>query len=81
MVKAVNASGSPETAPAPAATPAAPPRAWWARAARFLLRDRPELLLSPLALVLLVYLWYVVTSAGLVAPVLLPSPGAVGRAL
>jgi NitT/TauT family transport system permease protein len=81
MVKAVDASGSPEAAPAPALPPAAPAPPWWARAARFLFRDRPELVLSPLALVLLIYAWYAITSARLVAPVLLPSPGAVARAL
>src|SRR6266511_1248694 len=54
---------------------------WWARALRYVVRDRPELVLAPLALVLLVYLWDVVTRTGLVAPVLLPSPQAVARAL
>jgi NitT/TauT family transport system permease protein len=63
----------------PAKAAAASP--WYARALRYLVRDRPELVLAPLALVLLVYLWDLVTRTGLVAPVLLPSPLAVGRAL
>lgn len=46
-----------------------------------LLRGRPEIVLAPLALVVVLYAWDLVTRAGLVAPVLLPSPGAVGRAL
>jgi len=46
-----------------------------------LLRDRPEIVLAPLALVLLIYLWDLVTRIELVAPVLLPSPWAVWRAM
>ena len=46
-----------------------------------LLRDRPEIVLAPLALVLLIYLWDLVTRIELVAPVLLPSPWKVWRAM
>jgi NitT/TauT family transport system permease protein len=46
-----------------------------------LLRDRPEIVLAPLALVAVIYLWDLVTRVGLVAPVLLPSPWAVWRAM
>jgi NitT/TauT family transport system permease protein len=48
---------------------------------RRLLRERPEIVLAPLALVVVVYLWDLVTRTGLVSPVLLPSPWRVGRAL
>jgi NitT/TauT family transport system permease protein len=51
------------------------------RGARYLLRERPELLLAPLALAVVVWLWDLVTRTGWVAPVLLPSPWAVGRAM
>jgi NitT/TauT family transport system permease protein len=46
-----------------------------------LLRSRPEIVLAPLALVVVLYAWDLVTRLGLVAPVLLPTPWAVGRAL
>jgi NitT/TauT family transport system permease protein len=48
---------------------------------RRLLRERPEIVLAPLALLVLLYLWDLITRVGLVTPVLLPSPQAVGRAL
>lgn len=48
---------------------------------RRLLRERPEIVLAPLALLVLIYLWDLITRVGLVTPVLLPSPWAVGRAL
>jgi NitT/TauT family transport system permease protein len=48
---------------------------------RRLLRERPEIILAPLALLVLLYLWDLITRVGLVTPVLLPSPRAVGRAL
>jgi NitT/TauT family transport system permease protein len=51
------------------------------RRRRRLLRERPEIVLAPLALVVLIYLWDLITRTGLVTPVLLPSPWAVGRAL
>ena len=72
--------GQPEADPAPA-DGAAKPGSWYGRAGRYLLRERPEFVLAPLALVVLIYLWDLVTSSGLVEPVLLPSPRAVARAL
>jgi NitT/TauT family transport system permease protein len=48
---------------------------------RRLLRERPEIVLSPLALIVLLYLWDLVTRTDLVSPVLLPAPGSVWRAL
>jgi NitT/TauT family transport system permease protein len=48
---------------------------------RRLLRERPEIVLAPLALVAVIYLWDLVTRIELVAPVLLPSPWAVWRAM
>jgi NitT/TauT family transport system permease protein len=45
------------------------------------LREHPEIILAPLALVALLSAWDLVTRAGVVAPVLLPSPWAVWRAL
>jgi NitT/TauT family transport system permease protein len=61
--------------------PAAPDGSWFSRTLRFLVKDRPEIVLSPLALVVIILIWDVVTRTGLVAPVLLPSPRAVGKAL
>ena len=65
----------------PAAVDARRQGSWYGRAGRFLFRERPEFVLAPLALVLIVWLWDLVTSTGLVEPVLLPSPRAVARAL
>jgi NitT/TauT family transport system permease protein len=48
---------------------------------RRLLRERPEIVLAPLALVVLLYLWDLITRTGLVSPVLLPTPWSVWRAL
>jgi NitT/TauT family transport system permease protein len=59
----------------------APRRPWYARGSRYLLRERPEIVLAPLALVAVLFLWDLVTRTGLVAPVLLPPPWAVWRAL
>ena len=53
-----------------------------ARAGRRLsLRERPEIVLAPLAFVVLLAVWDLVTRTGVVAPVLLPSPWKVARAL
>lgn len=48
---------------------------------RRLLLERPEIVLAPLGLVALLYLWDLITRNGLLSPVLLPSPWSVGRAL
>jgi len=65
----------------PASDRGAPPRPARRPGLLRLLRDRPEIILAPLALVLVIYLWDLVTRVGLVAPVLLPSPWAVWRAM
>jgi NitT/TauT family transport system permease protein len=67
----------------------APPRSerlpvsgWLRRLLRFVVRDRPEIVLAPLALVVIVALWDLLTRVtGLFPPVILPSPGAVGSSL
>jgi NitT/TauT family transport system permease protein len=62
------------------AEPAKPPGARRVRLPR-LLRERPEIVLAPLALVILIWVWDLVTRTGVVPPVLLPSPASVWRAL
>lgn len=65
----------------PGHPPSQPPARPLPARGRRLLRERPEIVLSPLALVVVLYLWDQVTRNGLVSPVLLPSPGSVWRAL
>jgi NitT/TauT family transport system permease protein len=77
-VEALDARDRPsEPGHPPSQGPARPPPA----RRRRLLRERPEIVLSPLALVVLLYLWDLVTRSGLVSPVLLPAPWRVWRAL
>ena len=45
------------------------------------LRDRPEILWSPIVLVALLAVWWAVTAARVVSPFVLPAPGAVAEAL
>ncbi len=74
-VDAENRAAEPDAAPSADSARVLPTRG------RRLLRERPEIILAPLALLVLLYLWDLITRVGLVSPVLLPSPGAVGRAL
>jgi NitT/TauT family transport system permease protein len=74
-VDAENRSVEPKPAPSSGS-----PRRLPARGRR-LLRERPEIVLAPLALVVLLYLWDLITRTGVVSPVLLPSPWSVGGAL
>ena len=68
--------------PRESAAPQPAPRPWYRRALRLALRERPEIVLSPLVLVVVVAVWDLVTRVtGLVAPVLLPSPGTVASSL
>lgn len=54
---------------------------WWRRGGRYLLVERPALLLTPLVFVLVLVIAELITRANLVSPVILPSPGAVASAL